>query len=160
MDHREGCRGANHNPDTHTMKTQSLEDRVRAAITRNPDYPNSRITKNMNSTVSAAFVQQVRESMKGQITPTATESSATGVKGISLQSKRVITHRPVETAAKHIKRLPKGRGFNPKDLAIEWGMSEETVKKYARDMKCIKFVEISEDEWVPMIMNPETAAQY
>lgn len=75
-------------------------------------------------------------------------------------SKRVTSHRPVETAAKFIKRLPLGRGFNPKELSSEWGMSEETIKKYARDMSCLKWVEVSEDEWVQMVMSPETAAQY
>jgi hypothetical protein len=39
-------------------------------------------------------------------------------------------------------------------------MSEETIKKYARDMSCLKWVEVSEDEWVQMVMSPETAAQY
>jgi hypothetical protein len=39
-------------------------------------------------------------------------------------------------------------------------MSEETIRRHARDMGCIKFVEVSEDEWVPLIMNPETAAKY
>ena len=144
---------------------QAIQDRIRAAITRNPSYPNSRITKNLNNCCSAADVQKVRLFMNMPLpvvngAPSPEANPAVATKGIPLQSKRVISHRPVETAAKHIKRLPKGRGFNPKDLAIEWGMSEETIKKYARDMKCIKFVEISEDEWVPMVMNPETAAQY
>ena len=137
------------------MKATTLEARIRAAIERNPRHTNSQITKNLNNDASAAYVQSIREGMTLSDAP-----EAPSTKGIPLQSKRVISHRPVETAAKHLKRLPKGRGFNPKDLAIEWGMSEETVKRYARDLKCIKFVEISEDEWVSMIMNPETAAQY
>lgn len=140
------------------MKSTPIQDRIRAAILRNPGYANSKITKNLNNCCSAAEVQRVRDTMG--VAPSSPAEPATGTKGIPLHSKRVISHRPVETAAKHIKRLPKGRGFHPKDLATEWGMSEETVKRYARDMGCLKYVEIAEDEWVQMIMHPDTATQY
>lgn len=144
------------------MKKLPIEDRIRAAITRFPHYRNSKITANLNNACSAADVQRIRELMSG-IAPAptlATAEPAPSASGIPLKSKRVTSHRPVETAAKFIKRLPLGRGFNPKDLSAEWGMSEETIKKYARDMSCLKWVEVSEDEWVQMVMSPETAAQY
>lgn len=159
----------------HTMKKIPIEDRIRAAIQRFPHYRNSKITANLNNCCSAADVQRIRESMFGSPTlgsphiPTpasvktavdAVIGPAPSTPGIPLKSKRVTSHRPVETAAKYIKRLPLGRGFNPKDLSAEWGMSEETIKKYARDMSCLKWVEVSEDEWVQMVMSPETAAQY
>lgn len=146
------------------MKKLPIEDRIRAAITRFPHYRNSKITANLNNACSAADVQRIRESMFGTA-PTSPEPDPhepvpASSLGIPLKSKRVTSHRPVETAAKYIKRLPLGRGFNPKDLSAEWGMSEETIKKYARDMSCLKWVEVSEDEWVQMVMSPETAAQY
>ena len=131
--------------------TPTISDRIKSSIQRNPDFTNSRIAKNLNNHCTASEVQAIRDQIGEQ---------PTTIKGIPLQSKRVISHRPVETAAKHIKRLTKGRGFIPKDLSIEWGMSEETIKKHAREMGCIKYVEIEEDEWQPMIMHPETAANY
>jgi len=91
--------------------------------------------------------------------PEASSAPSTG-SGITLRGMRVLSRRPAESAAKFIKRLPKGRGFDPKDLARDWGMSEETIRRHARDMSCLKFVEVSEDEWVPLIMNPETAQDY
>jgi hypothetical protein len=139
------------------MNKVPIEDRIRAAILRFPHYRNSKITANLNNCCSAADVQRVRDSM-ADVAPTP--ESPSSAHGISLKSRRVTSHRPVETAAKYIKRLPQGRGFNPKDLSAEWGMSEETIKKYARDMGCLKWVEVSEDEWVQMVMSPETAAQY
>lgn len=39
-------------------------------------------------------------------------------------------------------------------------MSEETIRKHAREMGCLKYVEVSEDEWIALIMNPETAEKY
>jgi hypothetical protein len=142
------------------MNKIPIEDRIRAAILRFPHYRNSKITANLNNACSAADVQRVRDSMAGVAMALPLPEPPSSVQGISLKSRRVTSHRPVETAAKYIKRLPQGRGFNPKDLSTEWGMSEETIKKYARDMGCLKWVEVSEDEWVQMVMSPETAAQY
>jgi len=39
-------------------------------------------------------------------------------------------------------------------------MSEETIRKHARDLGCLKFVEVEPDEWKAMIMNPDTAKNY
>jgi hypothetical protein len=142
------------------MNKIPIEDRIRAAILRFPHYRNSKITANLNNSCSAAEVQRVRDSMADIAPILAAMEPQSQSQGISLKSRRVTSHRPVETAAKYIKRLPQGRGFNPKDLSTEWGMSEETIKKYARDMGCLKWVEVSEDEWVQMVMSPETAAQY
>jgi hypothetical protein len=133
--------------------TKAIEQRIEAALRRHPEYPNSRITKNMNSVCSAAEVQKVRERLNPE-----TPAAVTG--GIALKSLRVLSRRPAESAAKHIKRLPKGRGFDPKTLSSEWGMSEETIKAHARNLGCLKYVEIAEDEWTQLVMNPETASQY
>lgn len=134
---------------------QTISDRILASIKRNPDFVNSRIAKNLGNCCTSADVQKIRDGLTEN--PLASKAEP---KGIPLQSKRVISHRPVETASKFIKRLAKGRGFIPKDLAVEWGMSEETIKKHAREMGCMKYVEVEEDEWQPMIMHPETAANY
>ena len=39
-------------------------------------------------------------------------------------------------------------------------MSEDTIRRHAKDLKCLKYVEVSTDEWVPMVMSPETSKQY
>jgi hypothetical protein len=138
------------------MKAE-LKSRIEAALHRNPTHKNSQITKNLNGICSAADVEMIRNSMTKKDAEPPTEPMS---KGVSLTTKRVLSRRPAESAAKFIRRLPKGRGFDLKALSHEWGMSEETIRKHARDMGCMKFVEVSEDEWVPMIMHPDTAAQY
>ena len=127
-------------------------DRIRASIERNPDAPNHRIAKNLKLTV--AEVAAVRGTVKPA--PAATPLSG----GITHSGLRVLPRRPAESAAVHIKRLPTGRGFEPRVLAQEWGMSEDTIRRHAKDLKCLKYVEVSSDEWVPMVMSPETAKQY
>lgn len=125
--------------------------RITASIERNPDAPNHRIAKNLNLTV--AEVAAVRANMK--------PAAATPLSGgVTLTGLRVLPRRPAESAAVHIKRLPCGRGFEPRVLAQEWGMSEDTIRRHAKDLKCLKYVEVSPDEWVPMVMSPETSKQY
>jgi hypothetical protein len=133
---------------------EKTERRIRAAIERCPNYPNRRIAKNLN--LPSAAVAQVRSAADGS---SETEDKSP-IYGISLSSKRVLSRRPAESAAKYIKRLQAGKGFLPRDLARQWGMSEETIKRHARDLGCLKFVEITEDEWQSLVMSPETAAKY
>lgn len=142
------------------MIMNDLEKRIASTIARNPGKNNSSIAKNYKG-VSAAFVAAVR--LKMQPAPIhATNASPEDLpgSGIALRGRNVLSRRPVESAAKFIKRLPKGRGFTLAELSKNWGMSEETIRKHARDMGCLKFVEVSEDEWQALVLNPETAQSY
>jgi len=80
--------------------------------------------------------------------------------GLLLSKLRVLPRRPAESAAKYIKRLPLGRGFDIKKLSQDWGMGEDTIRRHAKDLCCLKYVEVEPDEWLPVVMNPETAKQY
>jgi hypothetical protein len=124
--------------------------RIQNSINRNPLSPNYKIAKNLNLRVDE--VAQVRESM-GEIAPQQNQ-------GLVLSNLRVLPRRPAESAAKYIKRLPLGRGFDVRKLSQEWGMGEDTIRRHAKDLGCLKYVETEPDEWVPVIMNPETAKQY
>ena len=88
-----------------------------------------------------------------------TKASAVFCDGIELKGLKVLPRKPADSAAGFIKRLPVGRGFEPRVLAGEWGISEETIRRHAKDLKCLKFVEVN-DEWVPMVMHPDTAGRY
>lgn len=129
-----------------------IEERIAASLRKHPEYPNHRIAKNLNNACSSAEVQTVREKLSGD--------EPVGAEGINLGSLRVAAQRPAETAALKIKRLPNGRGFEPHTLASEWGCSEETVRKHAKDLKALKYVELRPGDWVQVVMNPETARKY
>jgi hypothetical protein len=124
------------------------------AIRRHPSKTNAEIAKSLYK-IKSVEVKAVRD---GSEIPAHVDQ--TGPSGFSLRGARVLSRRPFESAAKFIKRLPNGRGFDVPSLSKEWGMGEETIRKHARDMGCLKYVEISEDEWMPLVMNPETAKQY
>lgn len=128
--------------------------RILASIAKNPDAPNYRIAKNLGLTVGE--VAAVRAN-KSPVAPVAKSSTASG--GVELKGLKVLPRKPADSASGFIKRLPVGRGFEPRVLAAEWGISEETIRRHAKDLKCLKFVEVN-DEWVPMVMSPETSKKY
>lgn len=137
-----------------------LEQKILAAIARNPGKSNAAIAKNYRGATNS-LVAALRGGA-GPTPVTVTQSAPEGSQGpgIALRGMRVLSRRPADSAAKFIKRIPRGRGFDPKDLSREWGMSEETIRRHARDLNCLKYVEVAEDEWVALVMSPETAKSY
>lgn len=131
----------------------TLEKRLQAAIRKYPSKSDYEISRNYRGS-SSSMVAALRTTMGEQFV------SEDVPKGFFLSNLNVSSRKPSESAAKFIKRLPSNRGFMISQVAKEWGMSEETIKRHAKELGCFKYVELSEDEWVPLIMNPETAAQY
>lgn len=131
------------------------QEKIANSLRRYPGKNNAAIAKNFRG-IAAGDVQIVRDLMGDAVGAAGSHT----MQSYNLRGKRVVSRRPAESAAKYIKRLPTGQGFDPKNLAQEWGMSEETVRKHARDMGCLKYVEVSEDEWVALVLNPETAKHY
>jgi predicted transcriptional regulator len=124
--------------------------RIKTSIAKNPTATDYTIAKNLNITVGAVAV--VRSRIK--------ESPVKVFTGVSLKGKNVLPRKPAESASKFIRKLAPGRGFDIRELSKEWGIGEDTVRRHAKDMGCLKYVEVEPDEWVPVVMNPETAKQY
>ena len=137
-----------------------LELRIAASIRRNPNRPNWRIGSCIRGGASAHLVAKVRSSIAVPEVPEAPPPSSVAAVGVPIRALRVSSRRPADSASTHIQRLPKGVGYSPAQLAAEWCISENTVRRHAKDLKCLKFVEVTSGEWVPMILNPETAKQY
>ena len=138
-------------------------DRIRKSIERNPHALDRSIAKNLRVTtheVAAVRAKMGRGKPVAVVAPNRKVISSVKSKGFDLDASRVLPRKPAESAAMHIKRLPAGRGFEPKVLAHEWGMSEDAIRRHAKELGCLKYVEVSPDEWVPMILSPETAKAY
>ena len=127
----------------------SNTDRIKASIAKNPGASNYTIAKNLN--VRVGEVEVVRAT-------SSTEGTSSG--GVPLKGLKVLPRKPAESASKFIRKLAHGRGFDIRELSREWGIGEDTVRRHAKDMGCLKYVEVEPDEWIPVIMNPETAKQY
>jgi len=133
---------------------KTVNERIAEALRKRPDASNREIAKNLMG-ITSAQVQRFRESGAEEQPETETPLS-----GISLSSKMVLSHKPAPTASLMIQKLPKGRGFEPKDLSKQWHLSEETIRSHAKKHGCLKYVETSPGEWVQVVMNPQTAEAY
>ena len=141
----------------------TLEQKVLKCIAAHPDYTDYQIARNTRTNkIQVAHIRSKASAPHASSTsstpPTSEEAPITG--GLVLGRCRVLSRKPSDSASKFIKRLPTGRGFDVRTLSKEWGMSEDTIKRHAKDLGCFKFVEVSDDEWIPMVMNPETANKY
>lgn len=125
--------------------------RIKTSIDRNPTAPDYIIAKNL--AVKVAQVAAVRATLKPAEGPVASG-------GVSLRGLKVLPRKPAESASKFIRKLAPGRGFDIRELSKEWGIGEDTIRRHAKDMGCLKYVEIEPDEWVPVVINPETAKSY
>lgn len=142
----------------------TLEQKVLKCIAAHPDYTDYQIARNCRTNkLQVAHIRSKANTPQASPTTQTTqdthdEALLTG--GLVLGRCRVLSRKPSDSASKFIKRLPTGRGFDVRTLSKEWGMSEDTIKRHAKDLGCFKFVEVSDDEWIPMVMNPETANKY
>ena len=135
--------------------TESTIEKVKACISKHPDWNNARVTKNFSG-ARVADIAAIRVSMN----PGEQEESAGALSGIKLGASRVSRRRPADNAKSRIKELPTGRGFSVSDLSKSWGFAESGILKCAREMGCLRYVEVKEDDWKQLIMSPLTAAQY
>lgn len=133
------------------------EERIAESIARRPEAANHSIARNLwRHGVTAADVEAVRHAAAGG----AAKASRKAPKGVALKDLRVLSRRPADSAARHIKMLPHGRGFSPKELSDLWVLSEDTIRRHAKDLGALRWVEIEEDRWEQMVMHPETAAEF
>ena len=124
-------------------------DRIKASITKNPAATDLIIAKNLGMRVKEVAAVRATLSIK-----------AVNMSGLSLKGKKVLPRKPAESASKFIRKLALGRGFDIRELSKEWGVGEDAIRRHAKELGCLKYVEIELDEWVPVVMNPETAKHY
>lgn len=134
------------------MPIKDTAERIKDSILANPLAPYHRIAKNLNLRVSE--VKVVALGLEQAPLPPA----ASG--GFRLGACKVTNRKPADSAARYIRLLPGGKGFAPNQLASEWNLSEDTIRKHAKELGCLKFVEISPAEWIQLVLNPTTAAAY
>jgi hypothetical protein len=77
--------------------------------------------------------------------------------GVRLAGLRTAIQKPQgnETKAR-LYRLKKDTAFPVKALSEAWGISEDTIKKHAKQYDAFRYVEISPGEWTPCVIHPDT----
>lgn len=90
--------------------------------------------------------------------PVHTQPSLPG--GIPITGQRLMPRKPADSVKVHLRRLPTDRAFPVEDLSHRLGISPETIRRHARDMKCLLYMEVAPDDWQHVVLNPETASKY
>lgn len=100
----------------------------------------------------------------GRAAPAAVAGNPSGrdVRSFTLKpDSRVTDRRPVATVRSRFYGLVKGRAYPVAELARDWGVSAETLRRHALDAECFKYVDTTgHDDWEACVMHPDTAAAY
>jgi hypothetical protein len=76
------------------------------------------------------------------------------------ETTRCAAKRPATTVRARFYTLKKGIAYEITDAAREWVMSEETIRRHAMDADCFRYIEKTNEHWVPCILHPDTAKLY
>ena len=96
----------------------------------------------------------------GPAKPQGPENPA-GVTAIALHNTRVLDSKPAsDNVKKQLYGLRKGMGYPVAALADQWGISEETLRRHAKKLGCLKYVETGPGDWTHCILHPDTAEDY
>lgn len=155
--------------------TPEQQTRAEAALAANPEIGRRKLIAACGCTnyAAAKFLKlrsvgtQVLEAnaklMAFAETKTVAETArAPGPRSVMLkEDTRVLDRRPPASVRNRFYGLVKGRAYPVNELARDWGISAETLKRHARDVECFKYVDTTgHDDWEACVMHPETAAQF
>jgi hypothetical protein len=147
--------------------TQTDIDKLKAAKAKNPT-----VGRTVLARMTGVSEGLAKEFLKGtarvsspakayKSTPAAKEPVVKSVPGIALHSTRVMDNRPQQDKIKRmLYQLKRGTGYPVEAIAEEWGVSEDSLRKNAKRLEALKYVEVSPGEWVLCVMHPETAEDY
>lgn len=111
----------------------------------------------------AAVLHRVADGLKAEPTPSerATCGFDVGGCGIPLRNVRVAERRPSDSGMRRqLYGLKKSTGYPVDELAAKWGVSQETLRKHAKRLDCLMYVEAGPGDWKHCILHPDTAEAY
>ena len=82
------------------------------------------------------------------------------VQGFALKDVRTSDHKPADNVKRLLYQLRQGRGFPIDKQAEAWGISVDSLRKQAKRIECLKYVETEPGNWVLCVMHPDTAVEY
>jgi predicted transcriptional regulator len=145
---------------TDKLMDEAKRDRILAGIARRPSAANYDISKNL-SAVTSAEVAEVRASMAGEVMKGPQDGRESELEAIQLNQKRVMPQKPQGSdCRRRLHEIKRGVCYRVADFAQHIGVSEDTIRRHAKALHCIKWVEMSPDNFEECVMSPETAKQY
>jgi hypothetical protein len=111
----------------------------------------------LKSRLRAAGLQGESDCSPARIKASSKTDGKIRTGGFCLNTHRTNTTKPAGSAARALlHKLPKGKGFPLAEVADEAMVSPETLKKHAKKLGAFLYVEVSPEEWVECVKNPES----
>ena len=131
------------------------DDQIRASYTRTRSK--KRVAKELHISE-----RRVRKVIGAAATGDPCSTETTSLRGFTVNATtRVSAKRPQATIRARFYTLKRGMCYLVADVAKDWCISPDTLRKHANDCECFRYVEISGTErWEPCVMHPDTAKQY
>lgn len=147
--------------------TPEQQAKAKAALAANPNIGRRKLMAACGCTGWAAekFIKAAGVSEAAPVKGTAPSRQVPpgrDVRSFVLKTdSRVTDRRPVATVRNRFYGLIKGRAYPVNELARDWGISAETLRRHALDAECFRYVDTTgHDDWAACVMHPDTAAVY
>lgn len=88
------------------------------------------------------------------------QDTSNGAPGIQLRNARISSTRPSDSPKRLFYGLSKGKGYPLPALMEAWNLSDDTIRKHAKRLDCLRWVETAPGEWTPCVLHPDTAVEY
>jgi hypothetical protein len=121
------------------------------------------VKKHGSKAAAAKAIGMPRQTFSDRLAgmPEAKPSEAPAVRGFQLKpDTRMASKRPASSLRSRFFTLKRGMAYKESELAREWVVSPETVRKHAQDAECFRYIEVGNEQWEPCVMHPDTAKDY
>lgn len=149
------------NQEMLAMESQDLQKAV-DYLRANPGLSSTQVRNNLR--LPSAVVQAAAASEgykfapkgKGRSLKTSATLGEVKTPGFPLGSVDLVKNRPNRSVRDMLQVLRKDVVYRLEDLSQEFGFSADKIRKEAKAMDCLFFSKLA-DEWVPVVLHPETA---
>lgn len=131
----------------------SAEDRMEAAFKEDPTIGRMRLVR--RARVSRHLAQKFLKSKRKRKPKARTKKG-----GIALNKENVFKERPQDQSKRRFYSLEEGKGYPIDELAKDWGVGIDTIKKHARRWDALRYVEVTPGDYVPCVLHPNTAKRF
>ena len=142
--------------------TKKQQSQAARALKGNPGIGRDKLSRIVGCTTHQAqkWLDANRGPSPSRRSPAKPADAPETTDGLVLHNDNVYCTKPQDRAKGLIFSLPKGRGFPVAELAKQWNMNPETVRKHARKWDALRYVERTPGEIVTCVCHPDTAQKY
>jgi len=88
------------------------------------------------------------------VSVTPDKAHVTSLKGLEIGGLRMARKKPADSIKSRLYTLEQGKGYPIDEAAREWGVGVETLRKHAREVDAVMYVELTPENWIQMLVYP------